>query len=122
MLKDKTRETTDRAVDVTSLIAGALLFFSPWLLGFAGEASAACNAWIAGALVALVAVGALVNFQQWQEWANLVLGVWTFFAPWILSFAALGTALSVHLVVGVIVALCAAYELWKSNNRPLSTA
>jgi hypothetical protein len=28
------------------------------------------------------------DFRRWQDWANLVLGVWLFISPWLLGFAA----------------------------------
>lgn len=29
-----------------------------------------------------------MNQKRWQDWSNLVLGVWTFVSPWALGFAA----------------------------------
>lgn len=116
------RKTGELAVDVLSVIAGALLFLSPWLFGFAAEAAASWNAWIIGALIAAVAVGALVRFRAWEEWVNLILGVWSFAAPWLLGFAGIAAAVTIHMVVGGLVAVFAAYELWTSRNRPLSAA
>jgi len=65
---------------------------------------------------------ALVAFTQWEEWANLVLGVWAIVAPWLLGFASAGYATYAHLAVGMVVALLAAVELWMVRNRPVSTA
>jgi hypothetical protein len=64
----------------------------------------------------------MVKFQVWQEWGNLALGAWTFIAPWLLGFSAIGAAAAVHMSVGALVAALAAYELWTSHNRPLSAA
>ena len=41
------------------VISAAWVFVAPWLLGFAGVASAAWNAWILGVVVALAAIVAL---------------------------------------------------------------
>jgi len=43
------------------VISAAWVFIAPWLLGFAGVATAAWNAWIISVVVALVAVWALAN-------------------------------------------------------------
>jgi hypothetical protein len=51
------------AVDVLNVLAGALLFSSPWLFAYASEPAAAWNACIFGGLFALVATGALVMFK-----------------------------------------------------------
>jgi hypothetical protein len=53
---------------------------------------------------------------------NLAFGLWTLISPWLLGFAAVGSALAVHVVVGGLVAVIAAFEIWRSNNPPLSTA
>jgi hypothetical protein len=116
------RKTIDTLLDGISVIAGAFLLFSPWLFGFAAEPAACWSSWIAGALIALFGILAMVKFQAWQEWANLVLGALTFIAPWLLGFSAIGAAVAGHMGVGALVAALAAYELWTSHNRPLSAA
>jgi hypothetical protein len=120
MLNERT--TSDKVVDVVSIVAGAFLFLGPWLFGFAAETGASWNAWIAGLAIAIVGIWTLASFHNREEWVNLALGVWTLISPWLLGFAAVGSALAVHVVVGSLVAVIAAVELWRSNNRPMSTA
>jgi hypothetical protein len=116
------RKTIDTMLDGISVVAGAFLLFSPWLFGFAAEPAASWSSWIAGALIALFGILAMVKFQIWQEWANLALGAWSFVAPWLLGFSAISAATAVHMTVGAVVVALAAYELWTSHNRPLSAA
>jgi hypothetical protein len=106
---------------VINLIAGLVLAISPWVLGYAGMGFA-WNAWIVGVVVALVAIGALVAFQQWEEWVNLVLGIWAIISPWVLGFASNGGAATIHVIVGLVVAILAAIELWMVQHRPYSAA
>ena len=113
------RRTQENAIDIVNLIAGVVLAISPWVLGFAG-AGFAWNAWIVGVVVALVAIGALVAFRQWEEWVNLVLGIWAIVSPWVLGFSADSGAAVTHVIVGLVVALLAAVELWLAMHRPLS--
>ncbi|SDR63513.1 SPW repeat-containing protein [Rhizobiales bacterium GAS113] len=122
MFNTVTRNTEQKALDVVNLIAGLCLMLAPWALGFTAKTHAAWNAWIAGAATALVAAGALVAFNEWEEWANLVLGLWTVVAPWALSFAGTTSAATIHVIIGLIVAILAAVEIWFTHNRPLSTA
>jgi hypothetical protein len=110
------------ALDIVNIVAGLGLFLSPWYLGYAGDAYAAWNAWIVGALVALLAIGALVAFNEYEEWANLVLGLWSIIVPWALGFAALATAMWAHVIAGIVIAVLAASNIWFVHNRPLSTA
>jgi hypothetical protein len=116
------RTNVDTAVDVVNLIAGICLALSPWVLGFTGAGAAAWNAWIIGVVVALIAIGALVSFNEWEEWANLVLGIWAVISPWVLGFTGTAPAAVAHVIAGLIVAVLAAIELWFTHHRPMSTA
>ncbi len=104
-------------IDVVNLILGAWLFMSPWIFGFAGG-MAGWNAWIFGAAIMLVAVAAMMAFAEWEEWLNLIMGLWVLVAPWTVGFAAEATATRVHVVIGVIVAVLAALELWLVHRNP----
>lgn len=114
------RRTSDKVADVMSIVAGAFLFLSPWLFGFAAETGASWSAWIAGLVIAIVGIWTLASFNIWEEWVNLALGIWTLVSPWLLGFAAIDSALAVHVIVGGLVAVVAAFELWRSPNQPLS--
>jgi len=108
------------AINIVNAIAAAFLFASPWLFGFAGEQAASWNAWISGLLIAGLALAAVAALQEWEEWANLVLGLWVAAAPWLLGFAGIANALWTHVGVGLAVALLAAVELWliyQDNTR-----
>jgi hypothetical protein len=37
---------------------------------------AAPNAWVSGIVIGAVAIAALTKFAEWEEWINLLLGVW----------------------------------------------
>jgi uncharacterized membrane protein HdeD (DUF308 family) len=102
--------------DWISLICGVLLFISPWALGFAGELTAARTAWVGGIVIAVMAVAALVQFAEWEEWVTLVVGLAVAAAPWVLGFAALHHALAVCVVLGLIVALASVTEIWSVHN------
>jgi hypothetical protein len=52
---------------------------------------AAWNAWIVGIVIAALALATLTVFSEWEEWANMVIGIWLVIAPWILDFAAMPT-------------------------------
>jgi hypothetical protein len=108
--------TNARLCDVANLILGAILFFSPWMFGFdAGRASE--NANIAGIVIAALAIAALAAFAIWEEWLNLIVGLWTLVSPWVLGFQGT-TAMTVHVVIGAAVAIIAAIELWIMSQNP----
>jgi hypothetical protein len=108
--------------DVANLILGAFLFFSPWIFGFeAGKMSQ--NATIAGIVIAVLAIGALAAFAVWEEWLNLIVGLWTLVSPWVLGFQGSMRPMTVHVIVGALVAILAAIEIWiMSQNPPRLTA
>ena len=110
------------AFDIVNIVAGLGLFLSPWYLGYAAATSAGWNAWIVGALVALVAVASLVAFSEYTEWANVVLGLWSIVAPWALGFSAIAAATWSHVIAGLVIAALAAANVWFAHNRPLSSA
>jgi hypothetical protein len=108
--------TNAKLCDVANLILGAILFFSPWIFGFdAGRASE--NAHIAGIVIAALAIAALAAFAVWEEWLNLIVGLWTLVSPWVLGFQGT-TAMTVHVVIGIAVAILAAIELWLLHQFP----
>jgi hypothetical protein len=68
------------------------------------------NAVIAGLVIAGLSIAALAAFAQWEEWLNLLLGLWVLVSPWALGFQGT-TAAWVHIVVGIHVAALAAIEM-----------
>ncbi|MBB4019421.1 hypothetical protein GGR16_004472 [Chelatococcus caeni] len=116
------RKTEHTALDVGNALVGVCLALSPWVLGFTMEGAAAWNAWLVGAAIALIAIGALVSFAEWEEWANLALGIWAAISPWVLGFTGLAAAFYPHVIAGVIVAALAAIELWFIHRRPMPAA
>ena len=108
--------------DVANLILGAFLLFSPWIFGFDGG-KITQNAVISGIVIAVLAIAALAAFAVWEEWLNLIVGLWTLASPWILGFQDATKATTVCVVVGILVAILAAVEIWMvSQNPPRLTA
>jgi hypothetical protein len=111
--------TNAKLCDAANLVLGAVLFFSPWMFAFeAGRASE--NAMIAGIVIAALAIAALAAFAVWEEWLNLIVGLWTLVSPWVFGFQGT-TAMTVHVVIGAAVAILAAIELWMVSPPRLTT-
>ncbi|AEH86912.1 SPW repeat protein [Mesorhizobium opportunistum] len=102
--------------DVANLILRAILFVSPWLFAFASGTQSQ-NAMGSGIVIVVLSIAALAAFAVWEEWLNLVVGLWVLVSPWVLGFQAT-TAMSVHVVIGVLVAVLAAIELWMMHQNP----
>lgn len=97
--------------DPVSLILGLWLIASPWVLGHAAEARPMWNAVILGVLVAAAALIALFRVMAWEEWVNLVFGVWLLLSPWVLAFGGLAAAMWNAVIVGAAVAVLALWAL-----------
>jgi hypothetical protein len=110
----------ERVCDVINLVLGAFLFASPWIFGFASGVQSQ-NAIISGVVIAVLSLAALAAFAQWEEWLNLIVGLWVLVSPWVLGFANT-TALTVCVIVGLIVAAIAAIELWMEQHGGRLTA
>ena len=104
--------------DIINLVCAALLFISPWVLGFATEMRAGWTAWISGVVLAVMALAALIQFAEWEEWVALVVGVVVALSPWVLGFATVHSAASVFTVLGVIVVLSSLSEIWTEHYHP----
>lgn len=98
--------------DWLNLILAVCLFISPWLVGFAIENTPTWNAWTVAILLGALAVAAISAFAEWEEWANLILGLWLVASPWLLGFAANDNAMWTHVVLGLLVAAISAWAVW----------
>ena len=66
---------------------------------------------VVGIIIALAALVALFQVMAWEEWANVVLGVWLVISPWVLGFSGLGAAMWNAVIVGIVVAVLALWTL-----------
>lgn len=97
--------------DQAILLLGLWLFISPWALAYPGDSPQAMNAWIAGAVIAVLAAFDLVKTYAWAVAINLLAGVWVAVSPWIPPVADRGAMMSNCLIVGIAVVVLALWEL-----------
>lgn len=106
----------DSYIDVINFLLGVALFISPWVIGITGG-TIARTAWISGILIVIAALLALFAFAEWEEWANLILGLWVLISPWVVGFASTSSAATkTNVVIGIIVAVLSAWELWRIHS------
>jgi SPW repeat len=108
-------------IDGTNLLLGAVLFCIPWMIAPHTQA-VEWNAWTVGGLVAFNAGCALAGFAAWEEWTNLILGLWALISPWMFGFQANVGATWTYVILGGVVAILAGVQLWLANQRPGVTA
>ena len=112
------RESANNWQDWVNLVLAIWLFISPWVLNFAGQQRPSWDAWIIGAVVAILSIAALTQMQIWEEWVNLLLGAWLFISPWVLRFSSNSTISWNAWIVGVLIFLVAASELSVESQMP----
>jgi len=100
----------ESVLDLYNLLLAMVLFALPWFFARA-NATAAIDLRLSGAVIAMLSLLALVAFSDWEEWANLLLGIWLIISPWVLGFAHT-RAMHFSIGVGAAVAFLAALELW----------
>ncbi|MGH7090817.1 MAG: SPW repeat protein [Stellaceae bacterium] len=136
---------SQRWQDWANLVLAVWLFISPWVLGFAtgyaaggaavngGAAgagggvatngmdigAAAWNAWVFGVIVAIVALAAMASRAPWQEWINLLIGIWVFVAPWVLGFTIATNPAWDQWIVGALLFLISLSALSTIRRNPV---
>jgi hypothetical protein len=100
----------ESVLDLYNLILALLLFALPWFLARAGG-TAVVDLRASGAAIALLSLVAMFAYASWQEWANLLLGIWLIVSPWLLGFAHT-SAMHYSIGVGLAVAFFSALELF----------
>jgi hypothetical protein len=104
---DRVAETpTAHITDGALVLAGLYLALSPWVLGFApAERDLSVNNLICGLAVAALATGFATAYGRTHglAWLPVVLGAWTFVAPWvILGGYVSGGAIANNIVIGLV--------------------
>jgi hypothetical protein len=95
----------------------AWIFISPWVLNFDGVVdggrsnamataamTAAWNAWILGAALFILSMRVLLRARATARLMVVALGVWVFFAPWVLGFRLVRAAGWDHWISGAFIA------------------
>ena len=121
--------------DWLNVVLGLWIVASPWVLQhamaaagtMAGEAplgqatqTVMWNMYIVGILVAITAGAALIAFQTWEEWTNIVLGAWLLFSPWILGFSSAAALMWNAVIAGAVVVMLASWAIGTARGRERS--
>jgi len=111
-----TRVDEHGRLDRVSLTLSAVLFLSPWLMGFSDMGLSAKTAWISASIIAIVSLAATLHFAEWEEWLNLLGAAWLIAAPWLLHFQYDGDAVAAFTACGAIIGAIAVSELWETHH------
>ncbi len=106
--------------DWCGMLLGVLIILSPWFptqtahdVVDSDRSFMILNAFTVGILVLGLAQLEYVALQRWQEVAEIMLGLWLIASPAIFGYANDGLMLLWHSVLGVLVVLLGALQLWQ---------
>jgi hypothetical protein len=100
-----------------NLVLGVWLFISPWALRFWGTMPGSSgNFLMVGVALVVFALVGLNARGLWQEWVNLVLGIWLIVSPWLLGFHTHAVARDDAIVVGIVTAVVALWALLERHR------
>ena len=99
--------------DWATLVLGLWLWVSPTVLGF-NDPAASPHFYLVGFLVIVCELFAFYLFRTWEEWINIVLGMWLILAA-ILLFNA-GAAKTDAIITGLLLIALSLYERWDDRR------
>jgi vacuolar-type H+-ATPase subunit I/STV1 len=113
---------TESALDLYNVALALLLFAAPWLFKLT-NGTARVDFWICSAAVIAISLGAIFAYANWEEWVNLLVGVWLIASPWLLGFAET-RAMHFAIAIGALVVFMAMLELWLEYEKahPMGTS
>jgi uncharacterized membrane protein HdeD (DUF308 family) len=118
------RALTERDDDIlngTNATLGLILLLSPRVFGFAAITSANWMAGTGGIVIGVISLAALAQRAEWHEWVVLAAGLCLVVSPWLFGFAEVSAAAMTHVVLGGLVAVLAAIEIWRCHSTPPAT-
>ena len=109
--------------DVLSMVLGAVIVLTSWMVGDVVSQAVATNAVIVGLLVLALGASEFLDLRRWEEGLEAACGVWLIASPFIFGYADAGTLRYWHFILGAAVVLLAVLELrqdWKRSDTDLA--
>lgn len=106
--------------DWANLVFGAWLILAPFIGVGVNHDIAAWNSYVSGAVVAIFAIVAIMRPQMWEEWLNLIVGLWLIIAPFALGFTQQSDPMWNQIIIGLLIgidALWAGTQSWTRHRH-----
>lgn len=103
--------SSKRWQDQVILLLGIWLFISPFVLGYPTSSPPAINAFIAGAVMAVLAAFDLYKTYVWAVLLNIVIGAWVAVSPWMVGVVQDRPMTTSLLIVGIATIVLGLWEL-----------
>lgn len=96
--------------DVYNLFLASVLFISPWLFKLTNS-QGRIDLWVTSAIIVVLSLAAIIAYHDWEEWINVLMGVWLIASPWLLGFPHT-RAMHLSIGFGVVIVLLALLDLF----------
>jgi hypothetical protein len=109
--------------DCGSMVLGALIVLTAWMVGDVSSQPVAINATIVGLIVLALGASEFLDLHRWEEGLETACGLWLIASPFIFGYADAGTLRYWHFVLGAAIVLLAVLELlqdWKLSKAELT--
>ena len=100
----------ESVLDLYNLFLAAVLFISPWLFKLT-NGPGKVDLWVTSAVIGVISFAAIIAYRDWEEWLNVLLGLWLIASPWLLGFSHT-RAMHLSIGIGVVVAFLALLDLF----------
>jgi hypothetical protein len=97
--------------DPVNAVLAVWLIVAPWALDFQAETAAIANSIVIGVALLVLALAAILQPRAWEEWVELLLGLWLIVSPWVLAFSAVSFAMTSTIAAGIVIAALALWVL-----------
>ena len=97
-------------LDLYNLFLATVLFSSPWLFKLT-NGQGKIDLWVTSAAIGVISFAAIIAYRDWEEWLNVLLGLWLIASPWLLGFPHT-RAMHFSIGIGVVVAFLALLDLF----------
>lgn len=101
--------------DFVSVAMGVWLIVSPWVLGIHAPLQAIGDFVAIGIVLAAFALTEVFVPEAWEEWSELVLGLWLIASPWVLEFSNVPLAMQNAVVCGLLVSVLALWVIFTDS-------
>jgi len=106
--------------DIVSVVVGLWLIASPWTLGIHGPLAAQGNFVVLGAVLIGFVVTEFFIQESWEEWSELVIGLWLVGSPWVLEFTDNRVAMQNAIGCGLLLSVLALWVLFTDSSFGLA--
>ncbi|UQR65341.1 SPW repeat protein [Bradyrhizobium sp. C-145] len=101
--------------DVYNLFLAAVLFISPWLFKLT-ISQGKIDLWVTSAIIGILSLAAIIAYRDWEEWLNVLMGIWLIVSPWLLGFPHT-RAMHLSIGFGIVIVLLALLDLFLHYDK-----